>query len=68
MCSTDVIKALKVHSGKLFPDWDDIDAFLLKHRVTFTRERNYFDVFESNKSTLSYEDAQSLIKWGIYNI
>jgi hypothetical protein len=52
----------------MFPDWDDIEKYFRANNVSFTRENDYFDVFPSDKSKISYEDAEKIVKWGIYNI
>lgn len=62
------IQPLLTFSGKMFPDWDDIEKYFRANNVSFTRENDYFDVFPSDKSKISYEDAEKIVKWGIYNI
>lgn len=62
------IQPLQAFSGKVFPDWDDVERYFKANLVSFTREGDYFDVFESDRARISYEDAARIVKWGIYNI
>ena len=62
------IQSLQAFSGKVFPDWDDVERYFRANSVSFTREGDYFDVFECSRSKISYEAAAQIVKWGIYNI
>lgn len=62
------IQPLQAFSGKILPDWDDVERYFKANLVAYTRQGDYFDVFESNKSRITYAEAAQIVKWGIYNI